>query len=319
MRIDFRQCKYFFLPLNPKCTTTTSTTTTIVPHTTTTTTTTTPHTTTSTTTSTTSTTTTTCACYTGYEVTPDGKRCVKTLTTPATPPTEQEIAVAKSYENYSVNGSILFNPGYNSNGTTSNGYQILSTPFWKNVGYTNTDGPMNRCALWATTFASNQDVGFTHCITVEEEKTYYIGIGCDNYAIIRVDGNTIIHQDVAALNAQFGAGTSVTFKFWFIYPVQLSAGFHVIELIGHNNESIAALGAEIYDATKDEIIAATNYTDFYNSYILFTTKDMVGQNIQIGTDGYGWTCPDGYSLVICQGPPYCTNISYLDCGEIPPH
>lgn len=307
---DFRSCEYFFLPINPNCTTTTtSSTTTVIPVTTTTTT-------SSTTSSTTSTTTTICQCYQGYEPT-NLNNCIKVAQTDATPPTDIQVSVAKTYSQYSNYGSILFNLGYNLNGTTSAGYQILSTAFWKNIPNNTTEGPLNRCGLWSSIVENNQDVGFTHCININTPKTYYVAVGCDNYAIIRVDGVTIISQDVAALTAQFGAGLSVTFKYWFIYPIELSAGSHVVEMIGHNIDGIAALGAEIYDATKDEIIAATDYPTFYTAHILFTTRDMRGQDIEIGSGGIGYTCPSGYSLIMCDGAPYCINISYLNCGEIP--
>ena len=270
-------------------------------------------------TSTTTTTTTgePCECYVGYVVTPEGDQCVKTETTEATPPTDLQTSVAKTYGNYSNYGSILFDLGYNLDGTTSAGYTIITTALWKNIAGNLVDGPLNRCGLWSTTYTNNQDVGFTQCINVAVAKTYYIAVGCDNYAIIRIDGTTIVEQDVTALTAQFGAGPSVSFKYWFIYPVELSAGSHVIEMIGHNVTSIAALGAEIYDATSAEILAATDYTTFYNDHILFTTRDMIGESIQIGSGGYGWECPTGYSLIMCDGDPYCTNISYIACGEVP--
>jgi hypothetical protein len=65
----------------------------------------------------------------------------------------------------------------------------------------------------------------------------------------------------------------------------------------------AALGAEIYDNTAAEIIAATAYGDLN---LVFSTKDYVGQPVQIGSGGIGYTCPSGYSLVLCDGPAYCT-------------
>jgi hypothetical protein len=309
--IDLRVCEYFFLPLNPLCVTTTSTTT-AIPATTTTSTTS-----TSSTTSTTSTTTTICDCYEGYTPTTDD-RCVKTTTVAATPPSDLQLSVAKTYSQYSNYGSILFDTGYNLNGTTSAPYQIITTSFWKNIPNNTTDGPLNRCGLWAAIVYSNQDVGFTYCLDVIVDKTYYVAVGCDNYAIIRVDGTTVVSQNVAALTAQFGASTSVTFKYWFIYPIYLTVGAHVIEMIGHNIDMIAALGAEIYDATKNEIITATDYTTFSNAHILFSTKDMIGEYIEIGTGGLGYTCPTGYSLIMCQGDPHCINIDYIDCGETPP-
>jgi hypothetical protein len=132
-----------------------------------------------------------------------------------------------------------------------------------------------------------------------------------------MDGNLIVQQNQPALTEQFGYDTSVTFKYWFVYPIQLTAGFHVIEILGHNIDFIAGIGAEIYDATLQEMINATNLTTFYNDHVIFSTIDEIGESIQIVSGGLN--CANGWTLVLCDGDdPYCLKTTYIPCGSTPP-
>lgn len=249
-------------------------------------------------------------CPAGYTLSEDGTYCYQINTTPATPPVSSENAVAKAHPFYSMCGSWIFN-SFNVNGTgVATQIPIINT-FWRNgagncTSGTTGAGPMNRCAVWSVTETDNQQIGFSVCVTVATTKTYYMAVGSDDWSTIRIDGNTIVDQDNVAIGAQFGPSYSAL-SMWCIYPVQIVAGTHVIELVGNNGPggggNPGAIGAEIYDNTPEEIIAATSYGDLN---LIFSTKDYVGQPIQIGTGGIGYTCPDGYSLILCDGPAYCT-------------
>lgn len=249
-------------------------------------------------------------CPLGYSLSTDGTYCLQVNDTAATPPSSPEPTVAKSNNFYSDCGTYIYNPGYSSDGTGTSNQITTSNFFWKNGSGTcvpdgnTSDGPMNRCALWSVTELSNQDIGFSVCVNIATPQTYYIGFGCDNYGILRIDGNTIIQQDQAALDAQYGI-IGAPFHVWHIYPVNLLAGQHIIEMVGHNDSGPAAMGAEIYNNTLIEIISATSYGDLN---IIFSTKDYVGQNVQLGTDGVGYTCPSGYSLIFCEGPAFCRQV-----------
>ncbi len=249
-------------------------------------------------------------CPPGYTLSEDNSYCFQINTTAATPPSASENAVAKSHPFYSMCGSWIFST-FNVNGTGTATQIPLINSFWRNgigncTAGTTADGPMNRCALWSVTEFDNQQVGFTVCVTVAVTKTYYMAVGADDWATIRIDGNTILDQDNAAILAQFGAGHSAL-SMWSIFPIQIVAGTHVVELIGNNGPgggvNPGAIGAEIYDNTPAEIIAATAYGDLN---LIFSTKDHVGEAIQIGNGGIGYTCPSGYSLVLCSGPAFCT-------------
>jgi hypothetical protein len=256
---------------------------------------------------------TTYSCPVGYTQSVDSSYCYKVVTTAATAPTSAETSVARSAIDYSICGTWIYS-SFNLDGTGASTQVPTSNNFWVNgpgdclTGGSVSGGPMNRCALWATSQLSSQSIGFSVCINIPQSKTYYVAIGCDNYGSIKIDGTVILSQDRFAMDAQYGTpGGSGPLRVWAVYPVEILAGTHVLELIGTNGpEPIpnpAALGAEIYDNTVAEISAATSYGQLN---LIFSTKDYIGQPIQFGTDGIGYTCPNGFSLVLCDGPAYCT-------------
>jgi hypothetical protein len=255
-------------------------------------------------------------CPSGYTLSPEEDYCYKVEEVPATPPISSENAVAKQFPAYSACGSYIYEPGYNLDGTGTSLQITTANSFWTNgtncatTGATYTDGPLNRCGIWGTTTADNQEIGFSICLDILTTKTYYIGIAADNLGIIKLDNTVIVEQDPATLSTQYGiSNNEAPFRVWHIYPVEISSGEHILELIGKNGviegeSNPAAIGAEVYDNTPAEIIAATSYDDLN---LVFSTKDYVGQPIQFGTDGIGYTCPDGYALT-CGEPFSCKRI-----------
>jgi hypothetical protein len=253
-------------------------------------------------------------CSEGYTLAPDGSYCYLIEETAADPPTggTPESTVAATATAYSTVGSYIYDPGYSSNGVGTWTQIPLINTFWVNgpgtgADNTTTDGPLNRCGLWTTSALSNQDIGFSVCLDLPATSVYYIGLGGDNKCRFTVDGVVVVDQDITAVGTNTGWGAGATFKIWHIYPVTLSAGPHIIELIGHNNSGVAALGAEIYQNTDAEIMAATSYTGT-GLNLIFSTKDYIGQPVQLGSDDLGYTCPTGYSLAACVEPVVCRRI-----------
>lgn len=260
-------------------------------------------------------------CPPGYTLSPEKDYCFKIDEVSAIPPSgEAETLIAKQHAYYSTCGTYIYNMGYNIDGTGASSQITLTNPFWVNGPGTcnlNTPpvGPMNRCGVWATTQQDNQDVGFGVCITVPSTRIYYIGMGTDNLGIIKIDGNTIVHQDPVALGNQYSQGLFATFRVWHVYPVIITSGPHVVEIIGHNEEAVAAMGCEIYDATPTELIAATSYADL-GPRLIFSSKDQIGLPVQLGTGDVGYTCPNGYSLSACGDTITCRkilNTSTISC------
>lgn len=248
-------------------------------------------------------------CPIGYELAPDNSYCFYEETTEATAPTAGENTVAKSAIQYSTCGSYIYDSGYNVNGTGVSNQIPTANTYWVNgaglcADNTTVDGPMNRCALWATTTMSSQTVGFAVCIDIAETKTYYVAIGCDNFGTIKLDGVTVVEQNEAAIDAQYVIA-GACFKVWHIYPVEIPSGSHVIEIIGNNSGGIAAIGCQIYDNTAAELIAATSDGDLT---MILDSADYVGQPVVLGSDGLGYSCAPGYSLKTCDSPVVCSRI-----------
>ena len=61
--------------------------------------------------------------------------------------------------------------------------------YWKNYDNSEGNGPMNRCALWTENYTSYSNIGFSVCVNIGATKTYYIGIGVDNFISMRIDGH----------------------------------------------------------------------------------------------------------------------------------
>jgi hypothetical protein len=162
-------------------------------------------------------------------------------------------------------------------------------------------GPLNRVGIWSCVGRDPNDnsirlpldiwIGFTRCITAPATKTYYIGMAGDNQVRFKVDGEVKVELvDTAQTN----------FQYWHIYPIQLKEGVNIIELEGRNSHFWASFGAEIYDNTPQQILNASNYSDLT---VLFTTRSMVGQQLQLGK----YTCPEGAALT-CNTPYKCRRI-----------
>ena len=248
-----------------------------------------------------------CICPEGWESLPDN--CRKISTIPTDTPSFTPLAfIEKTYFNYSQYGTRVYDPGYAIDGVgTFTLYDSL--PFWKNVDKTSlrSAGPMNRCAIWADTYYNYQEIGFSVCINVPMEKTYLVGFGVDNYIKIRVDGHPVMLMPAQE--------NTVTFDRWYVYPVFLKKGIHVLEILAYNEHFIAAVGAEIYNCTPAELMAIDNEPDL-DKVLIFSTKNMVGDETNLGTNGYPVKL--NYALVTCFGdPPHYRKVEYIPCESTP--
>jgi hypothetical protein len=270
-------------------------------------------------------------CPPGYTLSSDDSSCFYILETPATPPTNSqnaELIVGPNNYYYGIFGTLIFNPGYAMDGTGSFTQIPYSNTFWVNgpgyPSYPSTSqvlGPLNRCGVWSPTVLAPQTIGFSVCIEAPVDGTYYVGMGCDDYGQINVDGVTVVAQVKADLLAYFAANgyptpigldpNQICFNFWYVYPVALTAGSHVIEIIGNNTSGTvygaATVGCEVYNLTPAEITAATSYAAM-GAGLIFSSKDYAGMPIQVGSAGIGFSCPSGYSLKFCDSPPSCVQI-----------
>jgi hypothetical protein len=173
-------------------------------------------------------------------------------------------------------------------------------------------GRLNRAGVWATNYPPNQELAFEFCITVEgtQPKQYMLGLAGDNYVKFYVDGNLAVFLNVP------GSNVTTPFRHWHTFPVTLTPGTHTIKLAGLNLGSDAAFAGEIYDISLPQFqanlmapaISAGNCGTSeaqLEPFIIFSTRDMVGQSIANPSLPGEWSCPDGSDVIFCNGTPSC--------------
>jgi hypothetical protein len=247
-----------------------------------------------------------CNCPEGYE--PYNGECRKVTTEPAVQPPDwnPRLLVSKTYNQYGMYGMRVYNPGYNLDGTgTYTTYKIGYDFWWNYDGYPGSglSGPMNRCGLWTEGNAqAGQQIGFSVCINIGADKIYYVGYGVDNYTTIRVDGVPVMAMpEISDAN---------TFRYWHVYPVHVKKGFHVLEVIGSNVASIAAVGVQIYDATIQQLLTVTNQSELI-PYLVFDSANLIGEYHTLGDGAYDILTD--YALVLCDGTPHYRKVEYQNC------
>lgn len=256
-----------------------------------------------------------CECPEGYE--PYQDECRMVTTKPAVKPADWNPMVLQAKPSvgdpgyFGYYGFRFYNADYALTGSMTDSskytqyYRDTNYPYWWNAshhGYPSEIGPMNRCCLWTSSASSGQSVGFSVCFNVGETKTYYVGIGVDNYMSMRIDGQYIIDMPVVS---EF-----YTFRYWHIYPVTIKKGFHVLEVVGSNGYSIAAVGIQIYDATPAQLLTVNSDAELA-PYLVFDSKEEIGNYHTLGD--YAYPIDAEYALVLCDGNPYYRKVEYTDC------
>jgi phosphatidylethanolamine-binding protein (PEBP) family uncharacterized protein len=182
------------------------------------------------------------------------------------------------------------------------------------TGATTTNGRLNIAGIWtgqsSGSGGSYKDlpvgewIGFSRCVIVPVTKVYCFGFAADNRTRIKING---------VLICQITLGSAQSFNYWHVVPLTLNQGVNIIEMEGRNNGGIASFGAEIYDATPDELVVLTGNAGVQalaNDYILFTTALNIGQNFDIGQNS-GFVCPNGFAYDSCTSGN-CASIEYVD-------
>ena len=194
---------------------------------------------------------------------------------------------------------------YDNNGTgTLLPYSSVTTAgVWMNNPPTTSTGRLNIAGIWAAgTLNGNPTgewIGFSKCVDVETTKKYSMGMAADNRMRLKINGQLIAKFDSSA--------TQSNFKYWHVIEITLNAGANIIEMVGYNDGSIAAFGAEIYDVDIVTLQTLTT-TGELEPYILWSTRDRIGETFDIG-EVSGYTCPDGTAYDSCIGGR-CVSITY---------
>lgn len=176
---------------------------------------------------------------------------------------------------------------------------IVTNSVW---GWVYNGGRLNNIGIASNPLSAayNHWAGISFCQNIPETKTYYIGIAGDDFYKLFINSQLIVDHS-----------TGFAFLDWKIFPITLNAGSNFIEIRYFDTGVNSGLGFEIYDATLSQLLNVTTANNTpgpndLNQYIIFSTKDKISQNFNIG-DNSGYTCPDGYTLNICDGIT-CTQI-----------
>ena len=237
----------------------------------------------------------------------DAQSCYRINVTGATPPSSTINLAPHDVNVYSEFGSRFYTTGFPTSGIGTVQVElgtpivggVYTNPTWSNPNSLTTEGPLNRCAIWTDPFAStpiNTWIGFSDCLTgITATKTYYVGIGADNEFRLVLDG-------VEILNTVGNVWTDQQFKWWHVYPVEIGAGDHTLELYGLNLGSDAGFGCEIYDNTLEDL---TGFTSYSQINVIYTnsgeTQCTIVQDLSGNYLSSGFTCPSGYVYSTCSG------------------
>jgi hypothetical protein len=256
----------------------------------------------------------TVTCPDGYTLSNDKSYCYSVITTTPTEGTPLTVN-NRTHSAYSNYGARIYQiNGYNNAGAPLAGFTptiVTTRPLWGNSLSNNSDGRLNNVGVWAVNNCTLNNfqpitewIGFAATVTIPEKKIYYIGIAGDNQIRFKVNNLTIVEQQ--------SISDSQNFKYWHIYPVYLQDGPNFIELECRDDGSISAsFGAEIYNNTEAELIAATLESDLTR---VFSTKDYFCNHITVGTN-YGYSCPDGYTIDT-TGTPICKKRDEISSIEV---
>ncbi len=220
------------------------------------------------------------------------QNCTLINTIPATPPSSgvlDSLVNATKPGYYSVLGTNIYD-SYDINGHGDSTTISPSNLFWINYD-SNPTGPLNRCGVWGK--MDPDSLGFSVCINIPADKSYYMGFAADNSGTLKIDGQIVLQ----------GLG----FYAWGIYKISLTQGKHLVEFKVKNFGGSGALGFEIYDNTKDQITNATSYGDLN---IVFSTQNEIGATVEEGDPATSYSCPVGYIPDYCSSTvPTCTQFT----------
>lgn len=173
--------------------------------------------------------------------------------------------------------------------------------------------------------------GFTTCVTITTQKTYYLAACANNAFRIKINGRLAVEVNV-------GDGVGLALGFANIFPITLPIGTHIFTIEFLNYYQDGGLAFEIYDATIQQLSTVTQYASpGLSDYKIFSTNDKVGNIFDVGEEVSIYPlpeppvtlapgCPEGYTYSTCgeakcykiQRQPFVTcNYLLTPCCDIP--
>ena len=222
---------------------------------------------------------------------------------------------------YASSGVRLYSPGYSTNGTgtalewnTAYVGGSYAGTFWTNPVTANKTGRLNYSGLWSAkslTYLGDFAIDFNITVTA---GTYYLGIGCDNYGSVYLDGTLVV-----SLGLPDGNGTN--YRYWHIYPVSLTTGTHTIKYVATNAgipdpSNPGGMGIEMYNNTQTQISASIAASPMGSSIpgglnVIYSSKDYLTNTIYTQNNHVG-------NILYSQGVVVITDKEYQDAIMPPP-
>jgi hypothetical protein len=261
-------------------------------------------------------------CPPGYTYNSQKQKCIKVISVPAV---EVKETLSLSPINFSAafgfQSPVLYDPGWNvrgwgGDGSFNSGFTLVTAAWWRFNSFPFQLGRVNTIGVYSPSAQSvNKWLGFKTTICIDQSKTYYLAISADNNFRVKLDDIIILdpslsattfvsndHDDwkinvygsVNAVNAN-----TISYGRLHIYPIQLTAGNHLLEIEYVDYGGLQQVAAEIYNNTSAEILAATDITDLD---VIWTTEGIDQVEFIISRE-----CPSGYEIGIDSSCSYgCT-------------
>jgi gliding motility-associated-like protein len=215
------------------------------------------------------------------------QNCYVINSVPSTPPTSGQLdtMVSATSQYYCTQQPRIYDS------FTVDGYGSYATVPLSNGLFTG-GGGLNHCGLWGK--LNPLTLGFSVCIDVPADKSYYIGYAADNAGTMTIDGTTVLKN--------------VGYEYWALYKITLTKGIHFLGFSTTNWDitTPASVGFEIYDNTEQQLMNATR-TDQLN--VLFSSSTEINHPAQTGDPATTYGCPVNYIVDYCSttsNTPVCS-------------
>jgi hypothetical protein len=136
----------------------------------------------------------------------------------------------------------------------------------------------------------------TVCINLDQEKSYSLLIGGDNFWRIKIDGIPFASCDQSEWCWRDLRFVSQTLK----------SGKHLVELKYYDAGYDGALWYEVFDQSLESLKTASSESDLN---IKFSSASLIGQT----WDYSGEVCPEGYSYDACSPDKKCVKLEKAKC------
>lgn len=204
-------------------------------------------------------------------------QCVNTVITESTPTISSSPTLSPiSSSSYGSEGTILYNPGWETRGIGPYTNIGLNNSLWRNNAPNTSEGPVN--GLIKNTASGT--ISHRVYLPYADVKTYYIALtGFPGYSFkINLDDVDVLVSDSVTMTSYFRP--DVESDYLHIYPITVSEGEHTLILEGNYR----GFGAMVIDNSAGEIATATSYDDLN---IIFSSASLTSFNI------YSYTCESG--------------------------